>query len=43
MVLDNVNATVVNNINVWFPLGQTVSERDGRIEIGDNDNREIIF
>jgi aspartyl protease family protein len=42
MVLEDVNATIVNNINAPLLLGQTVLERFGSIEI-DNENREIIF
>lgn len=42
MVLENVNATVVDNVNAPLLLGQTVLERFGKIEI-DNDNGEIIF
>ena len=42
MILQNVKATVVDNINAPLLLGQTVLERFGRIEI-DNENREIIF
>lgn len=42
MVLDNVKATVVDNVNAPLLLGQTVLERFGRIEI-DNENNEIIF
>ncbi len=42
MVLENVNATVINNVNAPLLLGQTVLERFGSIEI-DNENSEIIF
>ena len=42
MVLDNVKATVVDNVNAPLLLGQTVLERFGRIEI-DNESNEIIF
>lgn len=42
MILQNVKATVVDNINAPLLLGQTVLDRFGRIEI-DNENREIIF
>lgn len=42
MILQNVKATVVDNINAPLLLGQTVLERFGRIEI-DNENKEIIF
>ncbi len=42
IVLDNIEATVIDNVNAPLLLGQTVLERFGRIEI-DNDNNEIIF
>jgi aspartyl protease family protein len=42
IVLENVNATVVNNVNAPLLLGQTVLERFGRIEI-DNENKVIFF
>lgn len=42
MVLENVKATVVDNVNAPLLLGQTVLERFGRIEI-DNENNEIIL
>jgi aspartyl protease family protein len=42
MILDNVKATVVDNVNAPLLLGQTVLERFGKIEI-DNGNNEIIF
>lgn len=42
MILDNVKATVVDNVNAPLLLGQTVLERFGKIEI-DNENNEIIF
>ncbi len=42
MILQNVKATVVDNINAPLLLGQTVFERFGSIEI-DNEKREIIF
>lgn len=42
MVLKDVKATVVDNVNAPLLLGQTVLERFGKIEI-DNDNGEIIF
>jgi aspartyl protease family protein len=42
MVLENVKATVIDNVNAPLLLGQTVLERFGRIEI-DNTNNEIIF
>jgi aspartyl protease family protein len=42
MVLQNVKALVVDNINAPLLLGQSVLERFGSIEI-DNVNKEIIF
>lgn len=42
MILENVKATVVDNVNAPLLLGQTVLERFGKIEI-DNDKNEIIF
>lgn len=42
MILENVKATVVDNVNAPLLLGQTVLERFGKIEI-DNGNNEIIF
>lgn len=42
MILENVEALVVDNINAPLLLGQTVLERFGSIEI-DNVNGEIIF
>ncbi|WP_416438006.1 retropepsin-like aspartic protease family protein [Phnomibacter sp. MR] len=42
LILENVKATVVDNINAPLLLGQTVLERFGSIEI-DNENGEIIF
>lgn len=42
MILNNVKATVINNVNAPLLLGQTVLERFGKIEI-DNFNKEIIF
>ena len=42
MVLENVEALVVDNVNAPLLLGQTVLERFGSIEI-DNVNGEIIF
>jgi aspartyl protease family protein len=42
LALQNVKATIVDNVNAPLLLGQTVFERFGRIEI-DNENREIIF
>jgi aspartyl protease family protein len=40
--LENVRATIVNNVNAPLLLGQTVLERFGKIEI-DNDNNQIVF
>jgi len=42
MVLENVQALVVDNVNAPMLLGQSVLERFGSIEI-DNVNKEIIF
>jgi len=42
MVLENVEALVVDNVNSPLLLGQTVLERFGKIEI-DNANNEIIL
>lgn len=42
MLLENVKALVVKNVNAPLLLGQTVLERFGSIEI-DNANQEIIF
>ncbi len=42
LVLENVKATIVNNINAPLLLGQTVLERFGSIEI-NNENKEISF
>ena len=42
MVLNDVKATVIDNVNAPLLLGQTVLERFGKIEI-DNFNKEIIF
>jgi aspartyl protease family protein len=42
MVLENVKALVVDNVNAPLLLGQSVLERFGSIEI-DNVNKEIIF
>ena len=42
MVLENVEALVVDNVNAPLLLGQTVLERFGSIEI-DNVNGEVIF
>lgn len=41
-ILENVEATVIDNIDAPLLLGQSVLERFGRIEI-DNENNEIIF
>lgn len=42
MILEDVKATVVDNVNAPLLLGQTVLERFGKIEI-DNDNGQINF
>jgi aspartyl protease family protein len=42
MILENVEALVIDNVNAPLLLGQTVLERFGSIEI-DNVNGEIIF
>ncbi len=42
LILENVRATVVYNVNAPLLLGQTVLERFGKIEI-DNENQEIVF
>ncbi len=42
LTLQNVKATIVDNVNAPLLLGQTAFERFGRIEI-DNEKREIIF
>ena len=42
MILENVEAIVVDNVNAPLLLGQTVLERFGSIEI-DNANDEIVF
>lgn len=42
MVLENVEALVIDNVNAPLLLGQSVLERFGSIEI-DNVNSEIIF
>jgi aspartyl protease family protein len=42
MTLENVDATVVDNVNAPLLLGQSVLERFGKIEI-DNERNEIIF
>lgn len=41
-VLENVKATIIDNVNAPLLLGQTVLERFGKIEI-DNIKGEIIF
>lgn len=41
-VLENVTATVIDNVNAPLLMGQTVLERFGSIEI-DNENGRIIF
>ncbi len=40
--LENVEATVIDNVNAPLLLGQTVLERFGKIEI-DNENSKIIL
>lgn len=42
IVLENIEATVIDNVNAPLLLGQSVLERFGKIEI-DNVNNEIIF
>lgn len=42
IILKNIEATVIDNVNAPLLLGQTVFERFGKIEI-DNGNNEIIF
>ena len=42
IVLENIEATIIDNVNAPLLLGQTVFERFGKIEI-DNENNEIIF
>ena len=42
MILENVEALVIDNVNAPLLLGQTVLERFGSIEI-DNVNGQIIF
>lgn len=42
IVLENVEATVIDNVNAPLLLGQTVLEQFGKIEI-DNEKGEIIF
>lgn len=41
-ILENIEATVIDNINAPLLLGQSVLENFGRIEI-DNENGQIIF
>lgn len=42
IILENVEATIVNSVNAPLLLGQTVLERFGKIEI-DNYRGEIVF
>lgn len=42
IVLENVEATVIDNVNAPLLLGQSVLEQFGKIEI-DNEKEEIIF
>lgn len=42
IVLENIEATVIDNVNAPLLLGQTVFERFGKIEI-DNENNVIVF
>ncbi|MBP6182919.1 retropepsin-like aspartic protease [Flavobacterium sp.] len=42
IILENIDATVIDNINAPLLLGQTVFEKFGNIEI-DNINNEIIL
>jgi aspartyl protease family protein len=42
VVLENVKATIVDNVNAPLLLGQSVLERFGKIQI-DNDNNLILF
>lgn len=42
LILENVEALVIDNVNAPLLLGQSVLERFGRIEI-DNYNSQIIF
>jgi aspartyl protease family protein len=42
LILENIEAMVIDNVNAPLLLGQTVLERFGTIEI-DNVNNEIIF
>lgn len=41
-ILENIEATVIDNENAPLLLGQSVLERFGSIEI-DNDNNKIVF
>ncbi len=42
IILEDIEATIIDNVNAPLLLGQTVLERFGSIEI-DNYNNEIIF
>ncbi len=42
LILENIKATVIDNVNAPLLLGQSVLENFGKIEI-DNKNRQIIF
>lgn len=42
IILEDIEATIIDNVNAPLLLGQSVLERFGRIEI-DNENGEIIF
>jgi aspartyl protease family protein len=42
MLLENIEATIIDNVNAPLLLGQSVLERFGKIEI-DNENGQIIF
>ena len=42
IILENIEATIIDNVDAPLLLGQTVFERFGKIEI-DNENNEIIF
>lgn len=42
IVLENIEATIIDNVDAPLLLGQTVLERFGKIEI-DHENNEIIF
>jgi aspartyl protease family protein len=41
-ILENIEATIVDNVNAPLLLGQSVLENFGKIEI-DNENSQIIF